>query len=308
MKRSVFAALLAVGCGVDAPPTGPQIVDVGSADAAPVDASSFPPLLGPLPAVRPNVQVCLRDGTATSTTVPALLSATGCFSDLAALEPSPDLIPYDVNAPLWTDGTLKQRYMLIPVGTTIAVGADGEWTFPNGTVLLKNFLAQLGGVRRAIETRLMVKNAERWSFYNYRWNDEGTDASLLTGLDRRTVSLDDPRAPATIDYLFPNEESCRNCHSGAAGLVLGPRAEQFDRPLLHRPARNQLDALVDLGLFDGPLLRDPVRAFDDGASLESRARQWLHANCSHCHQPDGWTPPGLGMDLRWSTPLAGAGP
>jgi hypothetical protein len=45
---------------------------------------------------------------------------------------------------------------------------------------------------------------------------------------------------------------------------------------------------------------------DPDATLEARARGWLHTNCGHCHRPEGWTPPDLTMDLRWTTPLAEA--
>src|ERR1041385_8833532 len=38
---------------------------------------------------------------------PKLLSQTGAFSDTRILTPSPSLIPYEVNAALWSDGADK---------------------------------------------------------------------------------------------------------------------------------------------------------------------------------------------------------
>ena len=40
---------------------------------------------------------------------------------------------------------------------------------------------------------------------------------------------------------------------------------------------------------------------DTSASLDNRARAWLHTNCSQCHRPSGPTP--STMDLRYTTPL-----
>ena len=42
-------------------------------------------------------------------TFPQRLSDTGIFRDLATLSPETGLIPYDVNAPLWSDGARKTR-------------------------------------------------------------------------------------------------------------------------------------------------------------------------------------------------------
>ena len=44
---------------------------------------------------------------------------------------------------------------------------------------------------------------------------------------------------------------------------------------------------------------------DTSASLESRVRSYLAANCSQCHQPGGPTP--AAFDARWSTPTRLAG-
>ena len=45
---------------------------------------------------------------------PLLLSETGAFTDTANMVPAPFLIPYDVNSPLWSDGTLKKRWVVMP--------------------------------------------------------------------------------------------------------------------------------------------------------------------------------------------------
>src|SRR6185436_18347575 len=44
---------------------------------------------------------------------PRRLSETGLFTSTKDLQPAPGLIPYDVNAPQWTDHADKQRYLAL---------------------------------------------------------------------------------------------------------------------------------------------------------------------------------------------------
>src|SRR5208282_263147 len=71
--------------------------------------------------------------------LPELLSQTGVFTDFASLQPANFLIPYTVNSPLWSDGAVKTRWFTLPINTVIGFAATGEWTFPAGSVFVKNF-------------------------------------------------------------------------------------------------------------------------------------------------------------------------
>ncbi|MBA2320694.1 MAG: hypothetical protein H0V89_06010 [Deltaproteobacteria bacterium] len=70
---------------------------------------------------------------------------------------------------------------------------------------------------------------------------------------------------------------------------------------------NQIATLDHIGWFATPP-GDPgvIGAFpakdDASASIDDRARAYLHVNCAQCHQPDGPTP--VAMDLRFDTPIA----
>jgi hypothetical protein len=46
--------------------------------------------------------------------LPGLLSQTGIFRSLKDLTPEAGVLPYDVNAPLWSDGAQKQRWLILP--------------------------------------------------------------------------------------------------------------------------------------------------------------------------------------------------
>jgi hypothetical protein len=78
-------------------------------------------------------------------TMPLVLSKTGLFSDLATLRPADFLMPYTVNAPLWSDGAIKTRWFTVPADTRIGFSAGGAWNFPEGSVFVKNFSLPVGG-------------------------------------------------------------------------------------------------------------------------------------------------------------------
>src|SRR4051812_4613542 len=67
--------------------------------------------------------------------VPPLLSATGAFLETRSLTPAPNLIPYDLNVPFWSDGAEKRRWIALPdenkVLAKIQFTPTGEWTFPS---------------------------------------------------------------------------------------------------------------------------------------------------------------------------------
>lgn len=234
--------------------------------------------------------------------LPERLSETGCFEPDDPSKPKPELIPYLLTAPLWSDGLHKRRYMVVPPGEQIGIDVLGHWRFPTGSVLIKTFSLDPD---HPVETRVMVRRAGTWDFYSYRWRDDGSDAVLLTTVETRELTLGDE----TFTWEFPGEQGCQSCHGFGEGEALGPGTTQLNRevvygdPLVDAP-REQLDALAELGLFlesPGPASQAPrmVDPRDAEAPLEQRARAYLHGNCAYCHLPD-WMDP----DLRWDTPFA----
>jgi uncharacterized repeat protein (TIGR03806 family) len=246
---------------------------------------------------------------------PARLSDSGCFADLATLAPVPGVVPYGVNAELWTDGAVKSRMIALPPDAAIAIADNGEFAFPTGTVLLKtfsfDFIAGDPATRRPVETRVMVRREHGWQFHSYRWDPDSRDAELLTAGATATLAIQEHDATVEFEYMWPSRGNCKVCHGFGSSRALGPRIEQLNGEFDYGGASaNQLQVLAELGMFAGPLPDDlgelpriPAPA-DPAAALEQRARAYLHTNCAHCHQPGGWTPPDLTMDLRWSTALA----
>jgi uncharacterized repeat protein (TIGR03806 family) len=225
---------------------------------------------------------------------PERLSETGCFSSADPTQPAPGLIPYDVNEPLWSDGADKARWLALPPGARIRVGADRDFELPIGSVLAKEF--RLGDWR--VETRLFVRHEDGgWAGYSYAWNVEQTEAHLLAGSEQRTF-------PSGV-WTYPSREQCMSCHTFGAGYTLGLEVVQLNRRFHYAKTgrtANQLETFQHIGLFEAPLSPPPSRLpFLSRESLNDATRGYLHANCSGCHRFRG---PVHSMDLRVTSTLA----
>ncbi|MCA9656343.1 MAG: PQQ-dependent sugar dehydrogenase [Myxococcales bacterium] len=235
---------------------------------------------------------------------PLVLSASGCFP--APDRPALDLVPYEINAPLWTDGSHKQRYLVLPPGERITVEPGGELRFPEGSVLLKTFsYASDPWTPEAVvpvETRVMIRRRHAWEFHTYAWDEDGSEARLLAEGDERALLTAVEGSPGVVVHTFPSRQECSYCHGTGEAAALGPRLDQLDRELGYG---DQLAAMESIGLLEGPLPAvEPMADYRaPEVPVQERARAYLHANCGHCHRPGGWTPPPLDMDLRWSTAL-----
>ena len=239
-------------------------------------------------------------GSPVADTIPNLLSASGCVDPGDVTQPYSGLLPYDLNAPFWSDGADKDRYIGLPNGTTIDIDANGDFQFPNGTIIVKNF--RLAG--DLIETRHLMRHPDGvWAGYTYEWNGAQTEATRVRG--GKVVRI------GSQDWIYPSEGQCMECHTGAAGFSLGPEIAQLNMDIVYASTgrlANQLETIEHVMMFSAPLpgpassldqLEDPGNT---SAPLEPRARAYLHTNCAQCHRPNGPTP--STMDLRYWVDLA----
>ena len=282
--------MLLAGCGAagapgpaDAapPPADAALPPPGDAGAPAADAAAdLAPARPPNPTCHapPHPVLAGLDG------LPLHLGETGCFEPGDPTRPLPALVPYRVREALWSDGAEKDRWLALKDGDRLHIERDGDLTVPPGGVLIKTFRDVFS--QRRIETRFYVHHEDgQWSGYTYEWNDAGTDATLLDeGSHRKKVGAQ--------EWHLPSRAECNTCHTPAAGYTLGLELPQLDY--------DERSRLSDLGVFDGPT--PTVGLLNEDIRPQSRARAYLHANCSGCHRP------GVGnagtIDLRYSTPLA----
>jgi uncharacterized repeat protein (TIGR03806 family) len=259
-------------------------------------------------------QLVKGDGKDDSADFPRKLSQTGLFASTRDHKVAPGLIPYSVNAQLWSDHAWKERFIAIPGDGRLGFdeisypqpspGAPPGWRFPDGTVLVKTFSMEMerGNPKssRRLETRLLhfqqfpgtqEYGDQYWRGYTYVWNDDQTDAELLDarGADR-LLKIKVNGKIVEQNYRFPSRAECTLCHTNAAKFALGVNTMQMNRDHDYGGVRaNQLATLEHIGLFTKKLPRPPRQLprladyQDEKLPAAVRARSYLHSNCAHCH-------------------------
>lgn len=176
------------------------------------------------------------------------------------------VIAYVPAYPLWTDNAGKLRMVRVPIGQSIAFNKKTkQFDIPANTRFYKTFMKQVKGVDgvvryHKIETRVIVsrpRDAEgndQSLFGTYEWNDDETQADLLTDPQNNGEPFVDKVKPLIIDegiaaevkalvkqhkvrnfsyemdtrhatrrYAFPSSQRCIQCHMGSPSesFILG---------------------------------------------------------------------------------------
>ncbi|WP_339858647.1 SO2930 family diheme c-type cytochrome [Pseudohongiella acticola] len=202
---------------------------------------------------------------------PAQLSAWQLFQLNAGeqghqLTLNPEILPYQLATPLFSDYALKLRTVWLPDGTAARYQDIDTFEFPVGTIISKTFYypvatpavtendsegagsdekprllkagantsAVIGGALpldrfRLIETRLLVHQPSGWEALPYVWNNEQTEATLQIAGDIQRLPLED----STLTYVVPNRNECAGCHvldQNKGDLSpIGPAARHLNR-------------------------------------------------------------------------------
>lgn len=268
------------------------------------------------------------------TQFPRKLSETGLYESTVNQKMASGAQGFLINAPRYVDGATAQRHVALP-GMSTAKMYDraipipetffsGQVFLPKDGVLVKTLSLPLhtpgGPAVKPVETQILHFDGKNWNAYTYAWNEAATDGELVAASGReREIKVADPSTPQgfraqTWRYLARTQ--CLTCHNPWAGYALAFTPMQLDRPA-HR--KSQIDpeltglkkmGFVEFRLADGnkvaesiPITRltDPL---DNDAPVDKKARSYLHANCSHCHQSGaGGT---ATIDLRYQISLAEA--
>jgi mono/diheme cytochrome c family protein len=201
------------------------------------------------------------------------LSEVGLYQDITTKKLAPDLISFEPQFKLWSDGADKQRYLRLPPGEQVDSSDMDHWQFPVGTMLFKQFA--LDGKR--LETRLIMRLGpapEDYWMGAFLWNDDESDAVFVPNGEQNVRGT---------GHDVPKVKNCFTCHDGDAGRILGFSAIQ------------QPDVAAKL-LTDPPTKPTAV----PGDEITRAALGDLHANCAHCHNPTGAARPDTDMNLRLS--------
>jgi cytochrome c556 len=212
---------------------------------------------------------------------PMLLSETGLYMDTVAGVVAPDVLEFEPQFRLWSDGSLKKRWVKLPAGQQINTSNMNFWQYPTDTKLFKEFTRD--GVR--VETRLLWKRgAGDWYMMAYKWNAEQTEATAVPDgeLDASGTAHD-----------IPSQEDCGTCHGAMRDKALGFTAVSLAHGA-EVPGLT-LDDLVTMGVLSNPPAA-PVATPTD--SVARAAMGYLHANCGMCHNQRSTLPCTIRRKLR----------
>jgi hypothetical protein len=237
-------------------------------------------LMGLLPVLCPARGFKYFDASDT-TQYPKLLSETGLFSDIAAKKLIPEAIKFEVNSPLWSDGAVKSRWVLLKPGHSVKFRElDDYWDYPDSAVFIKQFaLDTIPGdstSRIVWETRLLINKRESidssgtmadvWHGLSYKWNASQTDAELVPSLmgreDKLRVYPEGGNKPFIWKkWKFPSQLDCQLCHFQKytsaydfgirSRIILGFFTAQLNRPSALTPGINQLEDFFRKGVLQG---------------------------------------------------------
>ena len=208
--------------------------------------------------------------------------------ELKNLDPVYGVIPYELISSLFTDYSIKNRFLWMPDGVSAEyISSSSVFDFPVGTILIKNFsyndvLPEM--ISKNIETRLMIKKESGWIFADYIWNEDQTEASF--GLDGCVVDISwlQYGEERNISYRIPSASECLTCHKISDGAIPnGVKPRNINKTLDYRSnSMNQLDKWMEMGYLNSyPTDLEAVANWKDlSEPLERRVRSYIDINCA----------------------------
>lgn len=269
---------------------------------------------------------------------PRKLSETGIFESVPEHRLAAGVLPFSINAEQWSDYAIAERHLALPEKASIglhpqAVAVPGKQNsrtmdFPAETVLTKTLSLDLiqgdAASRRRIETQVLHFDGNDWRGYSYEWNDEQTDAMLVSAEGKsRTWNVQDSQAPGgkrVQAWQFAARNDCIRCHNPWSEYTLAFNIAQLNRAHDYGSVTDNqirtlkhIGVLVDIPIQPGTTKPEPAKAPDQlprladlhqaSTSLEQRSRAYLHVNCAHCHRFNGGG--SAHIYLQHDLPLAG---
>jgi len=227
------------------------------------------------------------------------LSEYGFFDDtLSDLKPTTGVLPYEPISSLFSNYAKKSRFIWLPDGSIGTYNGDANnIELPVGSVIIKTFYYDNvlpDNTRVIIETRLMIRKQEGWTFAEYFWNEEQTEAFLDVQGDGgfKYLSWMQDGEQRDINYRMPSGSECFTCHkSNTTNEPIGIKPQSLNGTFSFADGvQNQLQKWIEVGYLQDNLpsnINTVVDYTDTSQDLETRVRSYVDINCASCHRDEG---------------------
>lgn len=240
--------------------------------------------------------------------LPASIAELGLYPDPGdRSQTHPKARRYTPAQPLWSSGSDKDRYIVVPDDAVIDSSDRQAWSFPLGTLLLKTFSypdpEQPSGAR-PIETRVLRREGEGFSYSVYLWSEDASSAVLMDL--NRSLAVPVQVDGEVFEHVVPARLDCRKCHESQPVPVLGFDELGLNAPLDSDPvpasgnAPTQLQHLLEAGVLS-PAPSGPAQAITHDDPRTEQVLSYLEGNCTHCH--NGGSQASAAFDLRYPVAL-----
>ena len=259
----------------------------------------------------------VQEGNDTYEFLPLLSQYELYQGTMADLNPSEGTELYELTSHLFVDYSEKQRLLQLPADSKMISKGNGLPDFPNGTIMVKTFFYYTDAAdpslgKNIVETRLMVKKDDLWSFGTYEWNDRQTDAVLAEDeTDVKVTYKDKTGNEQDIFFHIPSNEQCAECHQqNDKNIPIGLKLRNMNFDVVKNgKSINQLEYFKNIGWLDDvdhTTLSTLPNWEDSSQPLGKRARAYMDMNCAHCHNPEG-SSSNKRLDFNFETDFAATG-
>lgn len=223
----------------------------------------------------------------------AKLSEYDFFKSHKEQIPNNSVHKYFLQTPLFSDYSLKDRFVYIPEGKKAIHSPNKVYEFPVGSALVKSFSYEMASQKNKVllETRLLLLQETGWSAHTYVWDESQEDAFLkVSGKTIEGIEFFHEGELKKVNYRVPNQNQCKECHlSGEKIMPIGPKSRNLNFNVIQEnESINQIDYWIEHGLAENHYPQNVIANWQNTEeSLDDRARAYLDVNCGHCHMPGG---------------------
>jgi len=139
----------------------------------------------------------------------------------------------------------------------------------------------------------MIKTSSGWTFAEYIWNDEQTEAFLDNEQQGGFTDIEWIQDGVTknVTYRIPAQSECFTCHNqNSISIPIGLKPQSLNANYLFSDgSKNQLQKLIEFGYLENTLpttIESVINWEDISQPIDLRMRSYVDINCAHCHSDE----------------------